>query len=249
MRLRVHELAERAGVSVDVIRSYQSKGLLSPPRHEGRVAHYDDGHLARLRAIRDLKARGHSLRAIAGLLEEHDPGTTQAQFTARVLEDEERMSLVELAERTRVPPAMLRSLEASGVIKPHRSPDERRYTGADARAVRLLLSLVGGGVPMEEFMAVARAQLAASDDIAAGATELFMKYVREPLLASGMPRKEEAERLAASFRMLVTTASALIAYHVERSILTAVQTAIDEKGTPAERQAIGREVRRRRSVA
>ena len=46
--MRVEQLSARAGVSVDTIRYYQSKGLLDPPRREGRVAWYDDGHLDRL---------------------------------------------------------------------------------------------------------------------------------------------------------------------------------------------------------
>ena len=66
---RVEDLALAAGVSVELIRSWQSKGLLPPPRHQGRVAHYGPHHLDRLRRILDLKSRGYSLKAIAGVLE------------------------------------------------------------------------------------------------------------------------------------------------------------------------------------
>ena len=45
---RIDDLAQRAGVAVDTIRYYQSKALLEPPRRQGRVAWYDDGHLERL---------------------------------------------------------------------------------------------------------------------------------------------------------------------------------------------------------
>ncbi|HWW44658.1 MAG TPA: helix-turn-helix domain-containing protein, partial [Acidimicrobiia bacterium] len=65
---RVEELAAAANVSVEVLRSYQSKGLLPPPRHEGREARYGPHHLERLRRILDLKDRGYSLKAIAGVL-------------------------------------------------------------------------------------------------------------------------------------------------------------------------------------
>ena len=248
MEYRVHELADQAGVSIEVVRSYQSKGLLSPPRHMGRVAIYGDIHLARLRTIRDLKARGHSLRAIAEMI-----GDTAAAdptgFTERVVDDQERFTLVELAERTRVPPAMLRSLEASGVLRPRVGSDDRRYTSADARAVRMLLSLVGSGVPMEEFMAVARVQLAASDEVAHGALDLFLKYVRQPLLESKLPQKEEAERLVAAFRLLVQAACGLIAYNFERTLLNLVQEEIERTGTRSERAAMRKEASRRRNVA
>ncbi|MBV8236536.1 MAG: MerR family transcriptional regulator, partial [Acidimicrobiia bacterium] len=46
---RVQELAREAGIRVELLRSYQSKGLLPPPRHEGRVAWYGPRHLERLR--------------------------------------------------------------------------------------------------------------------------------------------------------------------------------------------------------
>ena len=65
---RVEELATEAGVSVEALRSYQSKGLLPPPRHEGRLAIYGDVHLARLQEILDLTHQGYSLRMIAHLL-------------------------------------------------------------------------------------------------------------------------------------------------------------------------------------
>ncbi len=65
---RVEELAAAAGVSVELLRSYQTKGLIDPPRRDGRVALYDDRHLERLRTIKELKDKGYSLKAISGLL-------------------------------------------------------------------------------------------------------------------------------------------------------------------------------------
>ncbi len=56
--MRVDQLALRSGLTVDTIRYYQSKGLLDPPRREGRIAWYDDTHLARLTRVRALQQRG-----------------------------------------------------------------------------------------------------------------------------------------------------------------------------------------------
>ena len=50
MKYRVEELAAEAGITVELLRAYQSRGLLPPPRHEGRVAVYGRGHLRRLGA-------------------------------------------------------------------------------------------------------------------------------------------------------------------------------------------------------
>ena len=57
MEMRVEQLSVRTGLSVDTIRYYQSKGLLDPPRRQGRVAWYDDRHLERLDRIRSLQQR------------------------------------------------------------------------------------------------------------------------------------------------------------------------------------------------
>ncbi|HEV7887201.1 MAG TPA: MerR family transcriptional regulator [Acidimicrobiales bacterium] len=244
---RVEELGQRAGLSVEVIRSYQSKGLLPPPRHQGRVALYGPRHLERLGVIRDLKAKGHSLRAVATMLRE--PLRPVNPFIAGELADEERLTLADVAERTGMPVPMLRSLEASGVLRPVHTGSDALYTSADVRAVRMLLMLVGSGVPMEEFMSVADIQLEAADEVARSAVELFMRYIREPLLAAGLPQRQEAERMVASFRLLVKAASGLISYNFERTMLDTVQKEIEARGTKSERAAIRREAARRNSVA
>src|SRR5438270_6350855 len=159
--------------------------------------------------------------------------------------DEETLSLAELAERSRVPPAVLRSLEASGVIRPRRFGNELRYTNADVRAVRMVLSLIGGGLPMEEFMRVARIQLEAAEGVAEGAVELFMTYVREPLLRSGLSQKDEAERLVASLRLMIHATTALMTYSFQRTVLNSAQETIEREGSRAERAALRREIARR----
>ncbi len=68
MEMRVEQLAARAGVSVDTIRYYQSKGLLASPRRQGRVAWYDAEHVTRIARIRSLQARGFTLATIIRLL-------------------------------------------------------------------------------------------------------------------------------------------------------------------------------------
>jgi DNA-binding transcriptional MerR regulator len=241
---RVEELAAEAGVSVEVLRSYQSKGLLPAPRHEGRVALYGTTHLDRLKRIRDLKARGHSLRAIASMLTEA-PTAGVPRLPDAVLVAGETLSLVELADRTRVPPAMLRSLEGSGIIRPDTTTGEPRFTTADVRAVNMLLSLIGGGVPMEEFMDVARVQIEAADTVAHGAVELFLRYVREPLLTSHLSQKEEASRLVASFRLMLQAVSELMAYNFQRVALDMLSKELTEQGSRSERAALRRDTARR----
>lgn len=71
---RLDELARHAEVASTTVRLYQSKGLLAPPRLEGRTGWYDDSHLSRLRLIARLQNEGHSLAGIADLLEQWENG-------------------------------------------------------------------------------------------------------------------------------------------------------------------------------
>ena len=222
MAYRVGELAEAAGVSVQLIRSYQTKGLLDGPRRDGRVALYDDRHLERLKVIRELKEKGYSLKAIAASLERAKP--VDGARTLPVLPptgDEGHLDIHELADRTRVPLAVLRSLEASGVVRPRRGGDGPYYTGADVRAVRMLLALIGVGLPMEEFMRLARVQIATMQEVAGGAVDLYAKYVGEPLASAGLDPAAEEDRAEAAFGLLVQAATSLVSYSFERMLRNA----------------------------
>ena len=254
--LRVDELAAAAGVTVDVVRSYQSKGLLPRPRHAGRVALYGARHLERLRTIRELKERGHSLRAIASMLAEQPEGPglrAPAGGAGRgggvAASDDERLTFNEVAERARVPPSLLRSLEASGLLRPLRAGRDSFYTPADVRAVRMVLTLVGGGVPLEDFMRVARTQIDAAATVAEGAVELFLRYVRQPLLDSDLSPAQEADRLVSALKAMLQAANGLVSYNVERMMLNLVEQRIESLGTGEEREALLREVAGRRVAA
>jgi DNA-binding transcriptional MerR regulator len=241
---RVQELARQAGITVELLRSYQSKGLLPSPRHEGRVAWYGARHLERLRLIRDLKDRGYPLRTIEQAVKR---GAEQPEEIIAITElPEERLTLAELAERSRVPPAMLRSLEASGVLRPRRSGRKCWYTEADVKAMRMLLTLLGGGLPMEEFMRVASVQLGTAQAVADGAVDLFMKFARAPLLEASLPQREEAERMVAALRLMMQAATALMTYNFQRMVLAAAQRAIETEGSQSERAALKRELERQR---
>jgi DNA-binding transcriptional MerR regulator len=76
----MEELAKEAGITVRTLRFYRERKLLHPPRREGRIAWYDDSHLARLRTISALLERGHTLNGIAELAEAFDHGRDVAHL-------------------------------------------------------------------------------------------------------------------------------------------------------------------------
>lgn len=61
---QIHELADKAGVSVRTIRFYIKEGLLPPPQVRGRYAVYSDDYLERLELIRLLKDQFLPLKEI-----------------------------------------------------------------------------------------------------------------------------------------------------------------------------------------
>lgn len=69
VEMRIDELAVEAGVTSRTIRDYQARGLLPPPRLEGRTGWYSREHLARLELIDDLQDRGFSLAAVKATLD------------------------------------------------------------------------------------------------------------------------------------------------------------------------------------
>jgi DNA-binding transcriptional MerR regulator len=71
---RIDDLARHAGTTVRNVRAYQDRGLLPPPRRNGRVGIYSEIHLARLRLIAQLLDRGYTLANIAELLDAWERG-------------------------------------------------------------------------------------------------------------------------------------------------------------------------------
>lgn len=202
MEIRVEQLSAQAGVSVDTIRYYQSKGLLDPPRREGRVAWYNTDHLARIQRIRSLQDRGFTLativRFVTGDLDEADealvgrltgtiPGESPTP-AARPAPSESPLSelftLSELAERTGVPLALLKAFEAEELLIPRRVGSVERYTDDDVEATRAGLLLLEWGLPLSELLDLSRRHHAATLEVARTAVDLFSTHVRGKLRES-----------------------------------------------------------------
>src|SRR5438046_126751 len=70
----IDELARHVGLPSSTIRMYQTRGLLPPPRKQGRAALYGPGHVARIDLIGRLQDRGFSLASIAELVRDWEDG-------------------------------------------------------------------------------------------------------------------------------------------------------------------------------
>jgi DNA-binding transcriptional MerR regulator len=226
VRYRVDDLAARSGVSVDTVRFYQGRGLLGPPRREGRIGWYSDEHLERLARIRELKARGLTLGSIARLLERDlDPAdealvaALAAPAPGRDGDDEDELTLADLAKRTGVPLGMLEAIEREGLLVPEMRDGRPTYTESDARAVAAGVKLLEAGLPLSEVLELAHAHEAAMRAIAERAVELFDRHVRRRL------RDEHAgpDRIVEAFRETFPATVSLVAHHFGRLLLQAAR--------------------------
>ena len=86
-RMRIGELAERAGVTPRTIRYYESLGLLGVPQREGSgFRHYDEDALARLKKIEFLKNINFSLDEIAAVIPLYFSEPTGLQGKQKILD-------------------------------------------------------------------------------------------------------------------------------------------------------------------
>lgn len=155
---RRDELARAAGVKVRNLRYYQERGLLPPPRREGRIAWYSDDHLTRLRLINDLLGRGYTVNGIAELLAAWEQGGGLSQLLGLEREmtrdweqgDPVVMSRAELRELfgpTTSPGDTRRAAELGYV-----TIDGDLVTHRSRRLLEATVTLVRAGVPLAEVL-------------------------------------------------------------------------------------------------
>ncbi|MEW2247068.1 MULTISPECIES: MerR family transcriptional regulator [unclassified Streptomyces] len=176
----MEELAREAGITVRTLRFYRERKLLAPPRREGRIAWYDDHHLARLRTIAALLERGHTLNGIAELAEALDQGRNVADLIGVDTPTEEepvRLTPEELAAR----------FEGEVTAENLAAALELGYLGTDGDEIvhisRRLLdvssALVREGIPLAEVLAAGARVREHADALADLFTDLILRHTTE----------------------------------------------------------------------
>lgn len=92
--MKIGDLARAGGVSVETVRFYQRRGLLTePPRAEG-ARRYTEGDLERLRSIKAAQTAGFTLEEIATLLDldQNDRAAARALAEARIRAIDEKIA-------------------------------------------------------------------------------------------------------------------------------------------------------------
>ncbi len=217
MEYRVEELAAGAGVSVDTVRFYQGRGLLPAPRRRGRVAIYDDAHLARLRRIRSWLKAGLTLAVIRRLLDRSEGEADEALLEALAAEwtGERTFTRAELAAESGVPEPLLAAAQSAGLLTPLRVGGEERFAESDLAMARAGLSILSAGFPMDALLALAVQHAEHVRDVSERAIELFDRHVRRPS-DDGI----ESETVTLAFRDLLPAVTRLVALHFQRTLVT-----------------------------
>ena len=251
MEYRVEQLAARAEVSVDTVRFYQARGLLDPPRRTGRIALYDDDHLARLDRIRVLQAKGFTLATIGRLVRGELDAADEALIEAVTAGEgdgeaaEEFFDLDELAARSGIPVALLQAIEREGLLVGRRHEGRPAYTPGDVVVATAGLRLLELGLPLPEVLELAREHDARVRQTAERAVALFDAHVRQPLRGAGLDEDVAAARLVEAFAALLPATVELVSHHFRRTLLAVAEEHIEHVGADAERAAVAAESLRR----
>lgn len=174
---RMEELARLVSIPVRTLRFYRERKLIAPPRREGRIAWYDDHHLARLRTIAALLERGHTLSSIAELAEAFEHGRNVGELLGMDTPTEEepvRLTPEELAARF------------EGEVTPENfaAALELGYLGTDGDEIvhisRRLLdvssALVREGIPLAEVLDAGKRVREHTDALAELFAEVILRH-------------------------------------------------------------------------
>ncbi|WP_370268755.1 MerR family transcriptional regulator [Streptomyces sp. V4I8] len=176
----MEELARLAGITVRTLRFYRERKLIPPPRREGRIAWYDDHHLARLRTISALLERGHTLNGIAELADALDHGRGVADLLgvdAPTEEEPVRLTPEELAARFEgeVTPENLAAAMDLGYL----GTDGDEIVHISRRLLDVSSALVREGIPLAEVLTAGKRVREHVDALAEMFAELVLRHAHE----------------------------------------------------------------------
>ncbi len=247
MSIRIDDLAARTGTTVDTVRFYQAKGLLPPPRRVGRGAVYSEAHVERLQWIRDLKGKGFTLTSIKRILD-GDLEEADVKLAETVVSERSRtgrlLTLEELAQCSGISVALVQAVEREGLIEPVDEDGRKLYTEGDAVAIARGLELVSAGLPLSELLALAREHDRVMRQVAQRAVDVFIRYVRQPLISGDTPKQESGQKLVDAFATMLPATSDLVARHFERLLIREGLARLADDGDEAGLEAVRSEAER-----
>lgn len=237
--LRIDDLAQRSGVTSRTIRVYQAKGLLPPPRLEGRTGYYSQEHLDRLRLIEQLQERGFSLAAIKATLDAWASGgdlghlvgfenLIAAPFTEeqpRSVTAEELVAMFPDA----ADPAVLATALARAVELGLLTPTDDGFEAPSPLLVEAGAELAHVGVPLPAILDLVEAVRIDLADVADRFIGVVVEHVVAPLLERDEPDGDiELGEVVDTLKRLRPVALEVVRPFLAQELQRAVRQAVED---------------------
>lgn len=243
---RIDDLARASNVTVRNIRAYQERGLLHPPRREGRVAIFDESHLSRLKIITSMLERGYTSVHITEMLTAWESGRDLADVLGlekalvqpRLVDAPETMTLAEVRTLTGDKDALQRYLDV-GLIEVKGARALVRRPGL----LRAFAEMRDFGMPAEALVRLHSEVAMKVDEIAKALVTEAVRQVGDQFLEDPDPSTAQVSELVATvsrFRELAMTAvSGTLAESMERTVEDLLATYLAMAISPAADEQTG----------
>ena len=226
----IDELAREAGATVRNVRAYQERGILPPPRRQGRVGVYGAAHLARLKIIGSMLSRGYTLANVGELVEAWERGQNvgdiiglEAAVTSPWTDEQPTRLTIEQALAMfgeMPPPAVLARAVELDVIR----PVEGGFEVPSMKLLNVAVELMHEGVPLADLLVMVGELRRRTQEIADGLVALVIRHVFDRYGVDSLPPREEAPRLSA----LIWRLRPMVMQAVDSEVARAMEAAARE---------------------
>lgn len=132
--------------------------------------------------------------------------------------------------------SLLESVERAGLLMAHHLDADgvKRYSAADAQAVRAGMTLLDAGLPLAELLDLARRTDTSIRDVAHHAVDAFLRFVRDPVRGTAGSDDEATQRLVTAYEQMLPATERLVAHHLRRCLIAEAAQRVDAEQITAD---------------
>lgn len=157
-----------------------------------------------------------------------DPGDVPA--------DGDLLDVDDLASAADTPVAVIEAIHREGLLVA-RTTEPLRFAATDAETIRAAMAMLETGLPLAEFLDLARRADEALRDLAGQAVQTFLLYVRDPVRGAAEDADRAGTELVEKFEQMLPAARGLVGGHFEALVLGAARTRLRDAVAAADEPA------------